>query len=199
MWRYDLRDALAEIYSDAPSAQRILDQVGIDTRHLVMHDAIINVWGRAVDVASEDGLIDTLLATALAERPNNAALKRVETIREWLIGRGSKGDYMAAGSFPSSNYNPQLGERVARLEEKHVTLGTQLTDGFKKVEERFDSQDKKLDSQSKRLDELALAVAAKAIPTVQNDRLRGAINSAGLVVSILIIAGLLLYILSRTP
>lgn len=62
-----LRDLLAEVYADAPSARRVAGDAGMDLRHVEFSGRAIDTWDSILTVAKHQGLATELLNRVLKE------------------------------------------------------------------------------------------------------------------------------------
>lgn len=174
----ELESELVQIYTTTNAARLVVDQAGIPAATIEFDGTIAQVWHRIVEQADRRDKLPDLLRVVLRDYPNRVKLHQM--LGTYVYPRDQDEGYreLPMSVRGDDGYQPRLGERVARLEEKTET-------GFRLLNER--------------LDDITAALAARPVASAAEKRVESIVVWIGVGFAILIVALLLLWVRLGMP
>jgi hypothetical protein len=120
--RRQLRDLLAELYTEPQHARRVIDDAGLPKDRVSLGGPAQDIWYSAVELAGKLNLLEQLMEVAAREYPDRLEL---EQLRARLAEPGVGEETLALLQPGRSETSPRLEKAVIELQEK-VAQGRRL-------------------------------------------------------------------------
>lgn len=195
---------LARLYGDIESARRIVTEAGIHATYIEFGGAAIDLWHRIVYEAEKQRKVPDLVRVARNGYETNPTLQQIwghyryaPRVKDSESLQDRDGDSMTSRYIQGNGGdNPRLGERMARIEERQISYQASVSGQIAALNDRLDKDKVDLKQEIK---DLTAAIAAKPIPSINQNRLINAVVGIGVAIGLLVVALLLLWVRLGSP